>query len=60
MLIRLPAMQIDLQRLAAAAKRLAVGDVAQGAGDVEDVEILFIDLDVAHQAPESCWPRRRS
>ena len=54
---KFPAVRLRLKRLAASTKRLAVGDVAQGAGNVEDVEILFKDLDVARQALKACWPR---
>ncbi len=56
MLIKLPACEVDLKRLAAATERLAVGDVAEGAGNVEDVEVLFIDLDVAHQPLKAVGP----
>ena len=48
--------EIDLKRLAAAAKRLAVGDVAEGARNVEDVEVLLKNLDVARQPLKAVGP----
>ena len=42
MLIKVAGLEVDLKALAAAAERLAVGDVAEGARKIEDVEVLFM------------------